>query len=61
MEELYDRLNVDQKAIIDQDMKNMKIVDVNNGQLEVVNPQIVSEAYEKGARALCSFISGELT
>lgn len=57
-EQVYASLTDEEKAIVDRDLLNIRIGNVNNGQLEVVNPTIGKEAWDKGVRALATSING---
>ena len=55
-EMIYAELNDEQKKIVDEDLKNMRMVNIGPNQIAQVNPALKAEAWKKGARAIGSFI-----
>lgn len=58
---VYSKLTSEQRQIVDNDLKNMKLDKVGNGYTEWVNPALKDEAWREGARALGTFISAGTT
>lgn len=58
IETVYNSLNADQKSIIDKDLEGAKMTLVGNDHIELVQPAIAKEAWERGVRSVGCFIWG---
>lgn len=57
-EMLYQKLTKEQKKVVDEDLKNVRLKRVGPNDFEFVNPKLAEEAWKMGGRGLISFING---
>lgn len=58
IETVYNSLDAEQKSIIDKDLEGAKMTLVGNDHIELVQPAIAKEAWERGVRSVGCFIWG---